>query len=86
MGQDFACHAEPFDYAQDKLCEASRSWLAERVSSLAPLAQNDTIWLVGLRRSFTRDVLFWPTIRLAVGGGVGKRQVRPALRELGFGC
>jgi hypothetical protein len=30
MRQDFACHAEPFDYAQDKLREASRFWLAER--------------------------------------------------------
>ncbi len=35
MKQDFACHAEPFDpstvlrtgYAQDRLHEASRSWL-----------------------------------------------------------
>ena len=32
--------------------EASRSWLVERDSSLAPLTQNDTICLVGLRESF----------------------------------
>ena len=35
MRQDSVRHAEPFDYAQDKLREASRSWLAERDSSLA---------------------------------------------------
>jgi hypothetical protein len=40
----FACHAEH--------SEASRSWLVERDSSLAPLAQNDAFSLVGLRRSF----------------------------------
>ena len=42
MSQDFACHAER--------SEASRFWLVERDSSLAPRAQND-ILLDGLRRS-----------------------------------
>ena len=54
MRQDFACHAESFDYAQDKLREASRFWLVERDSSLTPFAQNDMLCLVGLRRSFAR--------------------------------
>ena len=49
--------------------EASRSWLAERDSSLAPLAQNDTIWLVGLGRSFT-------SITAAFFGDIGKGGMR----------